>query len=98
VHRVGPWGARWPPLRRWCAAASPVEVCGGLWGGGLWPLGRRAAAGAVVRREEGAVARSGKRASQERKREEKEMKGKIVGGRGWGAGPRGCGGEPGRAE
>jgi hypothetical protein len=78
-------GARRRPLWRRCAPASPAEVCGGLWGGGL-------GSGAAGRSEIDAVAWSGKLAARERKREEKEMKGKIGAGGGLGAGSRGCGG------
>jgi hypothetical protein len=79
-----------------------AAVCAGLPGGGvrrplergLWPLGRWAAAGAVGRWENGAVTWSRKGAARERKREEKEMKGKIGAGGGLGGGtdPHGCGG------
>jgi hypothetical protein len=79
-------GVHHRPLRRRCAAASG--------GGGLWPLGRRAAAGAVGRREDAAVAWSIEEGSCKRKkREEKEMKGIFLRAEVWGrAGPRGCGG------
>jgi hypothetical protein len=77
-------------------------VCGGpgaVLGRWVVASGRRAAVGAVGRSEEGAVVRSEKRASPERKREEKEMKEKFFGDGGLGgAGQRRCGGEPGRAE
>jgi hypothetical protein len=84
-----------------------AAVCAGLPGGGvrrplgrrLWPLGRRAAAGAVGRSEKLWRRLVGEGVARERRREEKEMKGKIGAGGGLGGQARTAAvGEPGRAE